>query len=123
MGGPMSDPKGSFKGTTHDTHGAGTLKGTFLADDSKWATLRDRLFVVVALAAIVMMVITSVLTIKTSAAVDKVNRQQLAFVTAQNVQQLCAQRDIVQAVRSIGLKLGLPVEDIVPPDVSGLNCP
>jgi hypothetical protein len=115
---------GTFEGTSRDdvSGGTGTTKGTFLSDDNKWATLRDRVFVAVAIAAIITMALTSVLTIKTNAKVDEVNRQQVAVVKLQNDAQLCAQHDIVLAVRQIGRKLGLPVSDIIAPDVTGLEC-
>lgn len=51
-----------------------------------------------------------------------ITEQQVVIVQQQNEAQLCAQHEIVVAVRKIGVKLGLPVEDIVPPDVEGLDC-
>jgi len=47
---------------------------------------------------------------------------QTNIVQHQNDTQLCAQHDITVAVKKIGLKLGLPVDDIVPPDVRGIDC-
>ncbi len=56
--------------------------------------------------------------------------QTLADVQMRQVQQaqvvqadaLCNQREMLVAIRKIGLKLGLPVEDIRLPDVEGLDC-
>lgn len=53
---------------------------------------------------------------------DQIKRQNEA-TQQQNITQLCAQHDITIAVRKIGLKLGLPVADIVPPTTEGLDCP
>jgi hypothetical protein len=118
------DGGGTFQGTTRDdtSGGTGSTRGTFLTDDNRWATLRDRLFVAVAVAAIITMALTSYLTVKTNATVDEVNRQQVIIVQQQNNAQLCAQHDILVAVRQIGRKLGLPVADIIVPDVTGLDC-
>lgn len=55
-------------------------------------------------------------------AISDINRRQIAQVSHQNDLQLCAQHDMVFAIRKIGLKLGLPVSDIVPPDIRGLDC-
>jgi len=51
------------------------------------------------------------------------NEQQLAAIQRQNEVQLCAQHDITIAVRHIGEALGLPVSNILVPDVSALDCP
>lgn len=61
--------------------------------------------------------------LNTARDVAEINRRQLELVAQQNDAQLCAQHDIVIAVRKIGTKLGLPVSDIVPPDVAGIVCP
>lgn len=68
-----------------------------------------------------MAVVTSQVIISTGR-IAEINKRQIEAVKLQNDQQLCVQADIVGAVRKIGLKLGLPVEDIVPPDVTGLEC-
>lgn len=41
---------------------------------------------------------------------------------AQVCQSVQNQYVTIQAVRKIGLKLGLPVDDLVPPDTTGLGC-
>src|SRR4051794_37868240 len=55
--------------------------------------------------------------------ISDINQNQLDAVTTQNAQQLCNQHDMVQAVRLIGEKLNLPVEDIVPPPIGDIDCP
>ena len=37
--------------------------------------------------------------------------------------QVCALHDILTAQRRTNLSLGLPVKGIIPPDVTGLDCP
>lgn len=49
-------------------------------------------------------------------------RIQLEFVTEQNEDQLCGLRTTLIAVRKIGLRLGLPVQDIELPNVEGFAC-
>lgn len=61
--------------------------------------------------------------LSTAKTVAAVNERQIEAVKVQNEIQLCAQHDIVQAVKQIGIRLGLPVEDIIPPDVEGMDCP
>jgi hypothetical protein len=118
------DNAGTFEGTSsRDVSGEGTLKGTFLSDDRRWAKLRDRLFSAVALAAIFTMALTSYLTVRTNAAVSELNRRQVELVQIQNNAQLCNQRDMLSAVKKIGERLGLPVDDIPLPDTEGLDCP
>lgn len=68
-----------------------------------------------------MALVTSQVIVSTGRISD-INSRQILTVQQQNATQICAQSDIVTAVRKIGLKLGLPVEDIVPPDVTGLEC-
>lgn len=68
-----------------------------------------------------MAVVTSQVVVSTGRIAD-INQRQISTVQEQNDLQLCAQNDMVTAIRKIGLKLGLPVEDIVPPDVTGLTC-
>lgn len=53
---------------------------------------------------------------------NQIQLNQIQFVQAQNDAQLCAQEDIIRAVKGIGRKLGLPVGDIHPPDTEGINC-
>ena len=50
------------------------------------------------------------------------NQRQIAAVQHQNDLQICAQHDMLEAIKKIGLKLGLPVRDIHPPDTEGLDC-
>ena len=55
--------------------------------------------------------------------ISDVQQQQLDSVKQQNDAQLCAQADIVGAVKQIGRSLGLPTQDIIPPDTTGIDCP
>jgi len=52
----------------------------------------------------------------------ELNRRQIMAIQQQNDLQICAQHDMLQAIKKIGLKLGLPVQDIHPPDTEGLDC-
>jgi hypothetical protein len=69
-----------------------------------------------------MAVITQQVILSTSRITD-INSRQIEAVKTQNDAQLCAQHDIVVAVKKIGTKLGLPVSDIVPPNTDGMDCP
>jgi hypothetical protein len=81
-------------------------------------------FVVLWLAVITQQVILSTSrNADTAKQIGEINQRQIETVREQNNAQLCAQHDIVIAVRKIGTKLGLPVEDIVPPNVDGIDCP
>lgn len=82
-----------------------------------------RLFVFQVIANIVVLGVLLVLMLYAAIRISDINQRQLDAVKVQNVSQICAQHDIVVAVRSIGRKLGLPVEDIVVPDTTGLECP
>lgn len=62
------------------------------------------------------------ITIWNTQRISQINQRQIEQVKQQNYSQLCAEADIVDAVRKIGLSLGLPVTDIHPPDVTGLDC-
>ena len=58
---------------------------------------------------------------------EAITRVQIEFIQEQNDKQLCAQHDIIQAVRQLsrGLErvLGLPsIAKIRVPNVSGINC-
>jgi hypothetical protein len=78
--------------------------------------------VMVVLVVLWLAVITQQVLLSTSRISD-INSRQIATVQRQNDAQLCAQHDIIVSVRKIGSKLGLPVEDITVPDVTGLDCP
>jgi len=54
--------------------------------------------------------------------IQQIQRDQIHYVQDQNTLSLCAQREILVAVRGIGRKLGLPVEDIVAPKVDPVFC-
>ncbi len=92
-------------------------------DDQRWARLRDRMFVALAVFAMCTMAVTSFFVVRTNETVSQINENQVAVVKAQSDAQICAQHDIVLAVREIGRKLGLPVEDIHVPDITGITCP
>lgn len=51
-----------------------------------------------------------------------ISQRQIASVKAQNNAQLCNQHAMLLAIKQIGTKLGLPTQDIKPPDIQGLNC-
>lgn len=55
--------------------------------------------------------------------IGEVQQAQIELVATQNQAQLCAQHDMTIAIRQIGKKLGLPVEDIYVPSVKGFDCP
>jgi hypothetical protein len=78
--------------------------------------------VIVILFLVLWMSLITASVLSTQAAVAEFNENQIVYVQQQNEAQLCAQADIVEAVRLIGLRLGLPVDDIVVPDVEGLSC-
>jgi len=54
--------------------------------------------------------------------IQQIQRDQIHYVQDQNTLSLCAQREILVAVRGIGRKLGLPVEDIVAQKVDPVLC-
>ncbi len=92
-------------------------------DDARWAQLRDRLFVALAIFAMFAMATTSFFVVRTSTSVAELNKNQVSIVQQQNDAQICTQHDIIIAVRQIARSLGLPSDDIIVPDVSGLDCP
>jgi hypothetical protein len=47
---------------------------------------------------------------------------QIDYIQQQNNAQLCAQHDIILAVRKTNRSLGLPVDQIRPPDIEGIEC-
>lgn len=54
--------------------------------------------------------------------VQEFNEQQVRIVQDQNSLQICTQHDLTIAVRKIGRKLGLPVDDITVPRVEASHC-
>lgn len=98
-----------------------------LHDRKAWALLRDRLFVLLAVAAIVAFTLTAYITIQTNRTVAEINRRQIEAVQNQNNQQLCVQHDIILTVRQLaeGFRrtFGTPqLAEIEVPDVTGLDC-
>ena len=91
-------------------------------DDSNWARLRDRLFTLVALAAVGAFVAVTYFSIATFQAVGEFNRRQIEVVKTQNEVQICAQYEITLAVREVARRLGLPWRDIALPSVEGIDC-
>jgi hypothetical protein len=89
---------------------------------AKRRTLDQLNWVMIALVLLWMAIVTQQV-ILAATHISDINTRQIESVKAQNNTQLCAQHDIVIAVRKIGLKLGLPVVDIVPPNVDGIECP
>ncbi len=83
----------------------------------------SRVFYVQVIANIVFIMLLSVMMLIALISISNVQQQQLDSVKQQNDAQICAQADIVGAVKQIGHSLGLPTQDIVPPDTTGLDCP
>jgi hypothetical protein len=82
-----------------------------------------RLFVFQIVANVVVLGALLILMMIATIRISDINQRQLDSVQLQNSAQICAQADIVGAVKQIGRSLGLPVQDIVPPDTTGLECP
>lgn len=86
----------------------------------------DRLIRALALGMICLVIVAVMLmvglVIRQGQQIADLNQRTGQIVISQNEAQLCAQHDIVVAVRQIGRKLGLPVEDIIVPNVEGLDC-
>lgn len=90
--------------------------------DSK---LRSALYVANTVLIIAVIVTLGVLTasvVNAGRQVAEFNERQVLIVQEQNDLQLCTQHDITTAVRKIGRKLGLPVDDITPPNVEAIDC-
>jgi len=83
----------------------------------------DILFLAQLLLVGVVLLIMVVYSFQTAIEVQHISERQSAYVQAQNNSQLCNQHDMLVALVNIGDKLGLPTDDIVIPDVEGLNCP
>ncbi len=60
--------------------------------------------------------------IETGTAVAEFNENQIIYVQQQNDRQLCAQHDILVALRTFMRTLGLPTDNIRVPDTEGINC-
>lgn len=82
-----------------------------------------RLFTVQVVANIIFILVLSGMMLIALIRISDVQQQQLDSVKQQNDAQLCAQADIVGAVKQIGRSLGLPTQDIIPPDTTGIDCP
>jgi hypothetical protein len=55
--------------------------------------------------------------------VGQINERQIEQVQSQNDTQICAQHDLILAIRRVGADLNLPaVRDIRPPSIEGINC-
>ncbi len=88
-------------------------------------TVRRALYVAnTALIALVLgtLVYLTVTVVDASNSVKTFNEQQVRYVQDQNDLQLCTQHDLTIAVRKIGRKLGLPVDDITVPNVEDVPC-
>ncbi len=68
------------------------------------------------------LVYLTVTVVDASNSVKEFNEQQVRYVQNQNDLQLCTQHDLTIAVRKIGRKLGLPVDDISVPKVQEEHC-
>ena len=82
----------------------------------------DALFIVQVVANIVVLALVIGLLFTATRNISELSEQQGKAIQAQNYAQLCAQYDLTIAVRRIGLKLGLPVDNIQPPSLEGVNC-
>lgn len=96
-----------------------------MTEESRWLSKRmqDNLFLIQIIVNIVVLGALLALMLVATIRISDINQRQIAAVAQQNDAQLCAQHDIVIAVKQIGHKLGLPVTDIYVPDVAGLDCP
>jgi hypothetical protein len=55
--------------------------------------------------------------------VGRIDRRQVEAVQLQNDTQICAQHDLILAIKRVGVDLNLPaVRDIRPPSIEGINC-
>lgn len=90
---------------------------------AKRSRFEGKLFVFQVIANIVVLGVLMFLMIVMFITLSNINQRQLDSVKQQNDAQLCAQADIVGAVKQIGRSLGLPTQDIIPPDTTGLDCP
>ncbi len=90
---------------------------------SKRTKSEGRLFTVQVVANILFIMVLSGMMLIALIRISDVQQQQLDSVKQQNDAQLCAQADIVGAVKQIGRSLGLPTQDIIPPDTTGIDCP
>lgn len=81
------------------------------------------LFILQVAANIVVLCLVVALLIFQASQVAKLNETQLEAVKQQNIAQICNQYNILAGTRRIGRSLGLPVQGIVLPDTTGLDCP
>lgn len=87
--------------------------------------LRRILYVANTILIVAVIVTLGVLTasvIEAGRQVQEFNERQVTIVQEQNDLQLCTQHDLTIAVKKIGRKLGLPVDDITPPNVEAIDC-
>jgi hypothetical protein len=82
----------------------------------------DSLALLTVLLIVIWLGMLTVLVVNTTAKIGETSEQQIKAVAKQNDLQICTQHDIIESVKAIGRKLGLPVSDIRPPDVEDLNC-
>lgn len=85
----------------------------------RWLYLSNSVLIVVVLGTLIYLT-ASVL--EASNDVQHFTEQQVQIIQAQNDLQLCTQHDITIAIRKIGRKLGLPVDDITVPIVREIPC-
>jgi hypothetical protein len=83
----------------------------------------DALFLAQVVLTVVVLSVVFVYTIQTGREVQQISERQIDYVELQNNAQICNQHDMLVALITIGDKLGLPTDDIVVPDVEGLDCP
>lgn len=85
----------------------------------RWLYLSNSVLIVVVLGTLIYLT-ASVL--EASNDVQHFTEQQVEIIQDQNDLQLCTQHDITIAIRKIGRKLGLPVDDITVPHVEEIDC-
>lgn len=84
--------------------------------------LIDRSVPLFVFAVVILFAVLTTFLVRQQQQIADLTRRQIIFIQEQNNVQLCAQYEITVAVRKIGLRLGLPVDDIQPPKLGGIDC-
>jgi hypothetical protein len=90
--------------------------------DSRVRAILSWVNVVVIVGVILWMSAITASTLQTQATVAEFNENQIIYVQQQNDRQLCAQHDILVALRTFMRTLGLPTDNIRVPDTEGIDC-
>ena len=83
----------------------------------------DALFLGQLVLVIVAVVVVVTYAIDTAREVQQISERQALILQQQNNFQICNQHVMLDSLKDIARKLGLPTEDIMVPSVKGLNCP